>query len=384
MRRKIVTFIKAIIAFLLSKLPFGNHNYWMILERGIDAQDNAWHFMKYMYDNHANVAIRYAINKKSPDYTNNLKDYKSIVVQYDSLLYYIILYRSKYIISTHYRTYFPIHSIAMRIEQSPMKLKAKFVFLQHGIIHNELPSYVYPSMKVDLFICGAKPEYDLMCSKFGHPEGVMKYTGLARFDNLYNNKVKKQILIMPTWRIKYKDYTIEQFKETDFYVAYGRLLSDERILSSLKKNNYRIIYYNHIEFQKFNICFEEFSSNYVQILKFGEMTVQDMLKESAALVTDYSSVYYDFIYMAKPILFFQLNRAEFLKSQYGKDYDNVEDFGYVTYDIESTVESIVNIINSDCKMPEKYMNHMQKVYPIHDKNNRQRIYKEIVNLEYDV
>lgn len=377
---KIITFAKILFAFLISKLPFGNRNYWMILERGKDAQDNAWHFMKYMNKQQPNEKIRYAIRKNSPDYEKNLKDYKSIVVQYDSLQYYILLYRSKFIVSTHYRTFIPIPSIAIRIENSFLRLPAKLVYLEHGIVHNELPSFIYPSMKVDLFTCGTMPEYELMCSKFGHPEGVMKYTGLARFDNLFDNNVKRQILIMPTWRIKYRNYTFDQFKETDFFQAYSKLLSDERILSYLKEKNYKILYYNHIEFQKFNPCFEDFASENVEIIKFGQMTVQDMMKESAALVTDYSSVYYDFIYMAKPILFFQLNKAEFLKNQYGVDYDNVEDFGYVTYDTEATIIQILDMLEKDCIMQDKYREHMKKVYPLHDNKNRQRIYEEILKL----
>ena len=118
----------------------------------------------------------------------------------------------------------------------------------------------------------------------------------------------------------------------------------------------------------------------MEIIKFGQMTVQDMMKESAALVTDYSSVYYDFIYMAKPILFFQLNKAEFLKNQYGVDYDNVEDFGYVTYDTEATIIQILDMLEKDCIMQDKYREHMKKVYPLHDNKNRQRIYEEILKL----
>ena len=39
-----------------------------------------------------------------------------------------------------------------------------------------------------------------MLQRFGYKRDVLKYTGFARFDGLYNYNVKNQILVMPTWR----------------------------------------------------------------------------------------------------------------------------------------------------------------------------------------
>ena len=73
--------------------------------------------------------------------------------------------------------------------------------MQHGIIKDEMEWLHRKNMYMDLFVCGAKPEYEYIRDTFGYPEHVPQYVGLARFDNLIRAERKeKMILVMPTWR----------------------------------------------------------------------------------------------------------------------------------------------------------------------------------------
>lgn len=65
--------------------------------------------------------------------------------------------------------------------------KKKVIFLQHGIIKDYLPNLIYPNIKLYLFVCGAKPEYEYINKCFNHPSGVVQYTGFARYDSLNDN-----------------------------------------------------------------------------------------------------------------------------------------------------------------------------------------------------
>jgi CDP-glycerol glycerophosphotransferase len=77
-------------------------------------------------------------------------------------------------------------------------VRGKKVFLQHGIIKDNLINLYYPNIKLDLFVCGAYLEYQYVNSRFKHPQGVVKYLGLCRYDELNTpHKVNKQILTGP-------------------------------------------------------------------------------------------------------------------------------------------------------------------------------------------
>jgi len=371
--------IARIIVSVLSFFTKKKDN-WLVLERGFDAQDNAWHFFKYLITQHPEINVIYAINTDSSDYNNNLRRYHNYCVEYNTLKYFIFLYCSQVIISTHVQTYIPRFDVYCKIKGGKLDVPGKKVFLQHGIIHNDMSCFKYPDFKIDLFISGAYNEYQLLKRNLNQPEGVLSYTGLARFDNLFNFKTKRQILVMPTWWRIYCGYSNEQFVGTDFFQAYISVLSDKRIKAKLIEKDYQILYYNHFEFQKFNELFEPYCSERVHLVKFGDLSVQDLLKQSAVLVTDYSSIYYDYLYMGKPIIFFHLNEDKFRQHQYGKEYDDVSEFGVVVNETNQLIEVILKCIDDNCVMGTEYTNKMNDIFRFRDCDNCKRIFTEITNI----
>ena len=53
----------------------------------------------------------------------------------------------------------------------------------------------------------------------------------------------------------------------------------------------------------------------VRVITQGEIDVQHLLKESAMLVTDYSSVGFDFSFLHRPVAYYQFDRPRFLGSR---------------------------------------------------------------------
>lgn len=371
--------IHIIILRLFAKIYAQNYSgeTWILLERGIDAQDNAWHLFKYLRKCHPEIDVKYAIRLKSPDFKKNLNGYHADVIEYGSLRYFLELYNAKYVISTHIQSYAYYHSIFSWLQESRYDISAKKIFLQHGCLHNFIPSFEYPKLKVSLFIAGALNEYKLLRSVYKYPETVLKYTGLARFDNLHDFTPEKIILIMPTWRAKYASLSGSNIKQTDFYVSYRRVLTDSKLIDKLKHTGYKILFYNHMEFQKFNFCFEDLTNDYIKLVRFGETSVQQLLKRASILITDYSSVYYDFFYMKKPILFYRFNEEEFQSYQYGRDYDNPSNFGFVTDSNEELVNTLISTIDGNCKIGTKYLEFHNSIYPLCDRWNCERIYESI-------
>ena len=365
---------------VMAKPFYGPKNIWLFMERGFDAQDNAWHLFKFIREKHPEINAIYAIKRNSPDFRNNLLDYEDSVIEYGSLSYFLQLFNAKYIISTHIQSYAYFHSIFNWLQHSCFDVKGKKVFLQHGCTHNFHPNFEYPKLKVDLFIAGAYNEYELLTKLYHYPETVAVYTGLARFDNLHDNAVQNQILVMPTWRAKYAGYSRADFEDTDFFKEYSRLLTDRRLICSLEEKDCEIVFYNHMEFQKFNASFESIISKRVRIVKYGEESVQSLLKKARLLVTDYSSIYYDFFYMQKPIIFFKLNQDSFQASQYGMDYDNPNHFGAVTYSAEEVVDAIIMSMSENFSFKVRLKEYHSQIFPLYDKHNCKRIFEAIASL----
>lgn len=370
-----------IIAVLARPIMKHKH-YWILLERGVDAQDNAWHLLRYIRKEHPEVNVRFAIRKSSPDYKSNLKEYQDVVVEYNSLKYYLLLFNADVMASTHIQTYLYPHVLTGMVKGGLFDMTGRKIFLQHGVLHRVIKPLVFPQIDVDMIVCGAKIEHDLLLKEYNYPASIAVHTGLARFDNLYDCKLKKQILIMPTWRIMFASLSVDEFSECDFFKSYKALLTDRRLLSKLEEKGFEIAYYNHFEFQKFNSCFQSLCSKNVHLVPFGSIRVQELLKQSMVLVTDFSSIYYDFLYMGKPIVFIAQDEDKFSATQYGKRYDgSLSDFGYATFNNDEAVSALLNILDSDCRLEPKFIEQQKRVFPVRDRNNCERIYNSILQLQ---
>lgn len=262
----------------------------------------------------------------------------------------------------------------------------KFVFLQHGVITQDLTKehnrYEYvPSG----FVVSAKDEYDSM---FNYPYHYLKneiwLTGLSRFDKLYNDN-KKYITIMPTWR-KYLENNsndtgvVSSFDQSNFYLTYMSVLNNKKLLKAIKEYNYTLCFKPHPMLMKALKYFEKEDINY-KIL--SDYNFRRTFAESSLIVSDYSSAIFDFLYLRKPIIYFHPDREEFFANHvYTAGYLNYEKngFGEVEYDVDSLVDRIIEYLKTDCKMKEKYEKRVNNFFKYNDKNNCERTYEKIIEL----
>lgn len=369
--------IKDVFIYFYYKLYFkikgvSVSDVWLISERGIDARDNGYWFYKYMKANHPEISVKYVITKDSADYP---KINKEDVVLYRSKEHYYYFLFSKVLISAEIMGYSPNERLYYRLNKyGILKVKGKNVFLQHGITKDYNPYMTKENAKLDLFICGAIPEYEYMIEKYGYNEKEAVLTGFSRFDNL-KNIGEKTILIMPTWR-KWLKYA-ETLKGTDFYNNYMNILNDTEIIQLLEKKGYTMIFYPHIILQKF---VSEFSSksDCVKIASFDDYDVQDLLKKSSLLVTDYSSVAFDYAYMQKNVIYYQFDLEQYRAEQYSDGYYSYEEdgFGPVCIDCENTKKYIKDFLNDPESLSE-YNKRIGKFFKYSDCNNSERIFNEV-------
>lgn len=370
--------VKYAAALALAPLNKNKEKYrdlWLIAERGIDARDNGYHLFKYIIKTHPEINIVYAISKTSPD--RKCVESLGKLVNYKSFDHYMCLVLSKVKISSHIMGFTPYIDFFVRADKMGL-VKGKRVFLQHGIIKDNLTYLYADNVSTDLFVCSAKPEYEYVRDNYGFEEGVVRLLGLCRFDNLYKiEKPSKKILIMPTWRYDLRKCDRKGFEDSGYYKTYSRLLSSTKLYEVLEKYDYEVRFYPHIELQKYVDSFK--GNDRVKIISFRNTTVQSLLINTDVLITDFSSVFFDYAYMEKPMLFYQFDEESFRKNHYSEGYFSYKEngFGDVVYDEDTLILRLEEILKNNCKLSDKYLERVNEFFTLRDKNNSKRNFEAI-------
>ncbi|MCI9084587.1 MAG: teichoic acid biosynthesis protein B [Bacilli bacterium] len=378
----IFTFIIILIPSLIYKiyLKILNKKLYLICEDKNEACDNGYHLFKYIRTKYPLDNVYYAINTKSNDY-QKIKKYGNII-NFNSLKHWIYYLCATKNISTHkYGNPCPPLFYVLHVY---LNLFNNRVFLQHGITMNDSKWLYYKNTKFSTIICAAKLEYEYIKEKFGYPKQNVKYLGFPRFDNLDKSRTNnKQIVIMPTWRNWLGRETNNlntktNFLNTDYYKKFNSLLNNKTLISFLEKEKITLYFFPHRNMQKFINLFDSPSNN-IKIVTSKEFDIQDLIIESALMITDYSSVSLDFAYMKKPVLYYQFDNKEFRKKQLQEGYFSYENngFGKIYEDEHELISEIIKIYNNNYKLENNYLKRINNFFELNDKKNSERVYNMI-------
>lgn len=360
----------------LACLLYKNKYPWIICERGNDARDNGYTMFKYLRGEQQYINAYYLINKKSVDYPK----VKSLgkVVRYKSFKHWLLYRVAECRMSTHLAAFAPGNYIGEWFKHH--KQKGINVFLQHGITHNEFPSNYFEHNGSDLFICGAKPEYEHISNNCHYPSGNVVYTGFSRFDELHNFEAKNQILVMPSWRNYLQNLSKEEFKQSKYFNAYNNLLRNKELNERLEKEGIQLIFYIHYSLQQYSKYFTGYGPNII-IADFDQFDVQTLLKESKLLVTDYSSIFFDFAYMKKPVIYYQFDVDDFYSKHYQRSFFNHKNdgFGPITNNENQTAKKILDSLVNNFIMDGIYLKKVEKFFPLYNTHNSERIFNSIID-----
>lgn len=379
-KNQLVTLIEFYFAKLYARVFSKESNIWLIAERGVDARDNAYVLYKYIKEFHPEITCKYVITGDSFD-VNNI-DEKDIVLK-GSWNHYIAFVTSNILISTHTYGYSPDMRLFSQLDKYNIaNVKGKKIYLTHFLLDGREFTWNSANRKIDLYTCSSSIDYKHILSNSDYGEKVVKLLGTPRMDNLYRKSklpVKDIILCMPTWRIDFPDMTREEFKKSDYFKNYNGLINDKRIIEYLQENNYKMIFYPHYEVQKF---ITEFESNTDRII-IGDATkfvVEDLLLKCKMMITDYSSVHFDFALLRKKIVYFQFDQEkEFKDRPWGKHFLYDRDaFGPLFVNLDDLVNYIIG--EKNLEFNEEYEDRIRKVFPIFDDHNCERVYNAIFDL----
>ena len=395
-RRLVAGLIKIALAQVYVA-TFGRHyikqDIWIVGEKKTEARDNGYHFFKYLRSEHPEINSYYVIRENSAD----IEKVRSIgpVIGFDSFKHCIYYAAAKIRACSQTHGVQPFEDVpGIKRIRLFMRKDQLHINLKHGISKDLLPSFDFRKVGFNLYIAGAKPEYDAIKEQFNYPDKNIALTGFCRFDALHNLPApEKIILFMPTFRswLRTSDSSkaeaaekeMKKFLESRYYKAYRELLTDESLLSKVKDNGYKILFYIHYTFQPYVKAFEPFANDVVTVCKRSGYDVQKLLTSSSMLITDYSSVFFDYGYMMKPMVFYQFDLDEYRDKHYKEGYFSYERdaFGPVVKTKEAVVEYMLHIINQNMQMDDEYKARAGRFFIPHDNHNCQRVYEAILRLD---
>lgn len=361
------------MAYMLGYPFMKNRHIWFFMDRPHETDDNGMHLFRYAADKDPDIDKYFVLSKDCKDFDKMTKIGK--VLPFKSIKHRYLGLFAENIITSHPDNQ-DIYPFWGAYPYFAGLLKSNTIFLQHGVAKDNLSSWLNQfNMNLSFLLTSSPKEYESMFQyPYNYQKDVVKMLGLPRFDTLENKKDKRQILIMPSWRRNLTWKSKKYISTTEFFNRFNSLINNERLIKAAKENDYEIIFRPHPKVYDFIDLFDE--NDYVKI-DYERGNYQDLFNSGSIMITDYSSVAFDFAYLYKPVIYYH----------YGSDYHfNLEEgyfnyesmgFGEISKSEDELVDLIIEYIENGCIIKSEYENRIRNFFFYTDKNNCQRVYDEI-------
>lgn len=360
---------------------------WIISDRGMAAGDNGEAFFKYLTKRSDLPAdVFFVISKKSLDY-DRMKEIGP-VLNHGSLRHKLKHLLADKIISSQ-ADIETTNPFIRQVDHFIDLFKFDFIFLQHGVIRHDLSDWLNRFNKnIHRFVVTSEKEYNsLFSNPYYYPEDRVVLSGLPRYDLLESNPQKK-IILSPTYRKSLARMKTDKngsrnydplFKYSEYRDFYNRFINDDRLISAMKEYGVTGEFYLHPVFSSQRSDFDE---NDTFKLMHYPYNYKKAFEEGSLLISDHSSVVFDFAYLRKPVLYAYFDVDTFFMGHtYSKsDFfsDRLDGFGEVCDDYSSLVDETIKSIRNNFKLSDKYRNRIDKYFAFSDQGSSKRLYERII------
>lgn len=299
-----------------------NKYLWLIGENnGNTMNNNSFYYWKKIVNNEDEILKYFVVKKNKTNkkiYAKLSNNEKKYIIWKNSLKHWKLYFKSNMVfVSLSFKDVMPSKLLFKNVK---MQVKKPVVYLQHGTLGMKKLGYTGTAYNNNMFKFviynkliknqfseenDFKP-YQLYYSEY-HP----RYMELVKREEQY--KEKKQILWFITWR-----EVFDKGNETKRFLRnIKRVIEDEKIKEYQKINNCKIKICLHALFTEKQKKFltNNINNNDTEILYSSEIDVMDEIAKSKLLITDYSSLGFDFTFLNKPVILFQSDLESYLMNR---------------------------------------------------------------------
>lgn len=337
-------------------------NYiWLIGENlGNTANNNSFYFWRNIVKIEDGIDKYYILEKNAENnilYDQMCEDEKKYIVWKNSIRHFQLYMKADmFFVTLSYRDVRPENFYGKKMNFLTV---TPVIYLQHGTLaikqlgyngrdyNNNMFRFLYynPHIKTDLINVNGFKEYQLYDGQF-HP----RYQELVR--KHLASPQSNTILWFVTWR----EYFGENFATKKFLYQMRKILSDKKLQNFLDINNVKLKLCLHTFFDSKRIeeLFSEVTSENITWIHANNTDIMDEIVQSKLLITDYSSLGFDFTFLNKPVLLYAPDFDEYMRKR--KMYCEPEE--YQTYSINSAEVLIEKIISGDYQVNPFFKNRL--------------------------
>lgn len=331
--------------------------------------DNFALFEYIMSLHQKDIKVYYILNKEYKYYSDIKRKYGKHIIPFDthktpmflSRLFFLC-FRLRYVLDSFDIFYVLFGNIFVRSKYTDI------IFTQHGITFFKkyyIRPDVYGQLHLNKTVVSNNVEYNIF-KELGlyKPVNIIK-SGLFRWD-LLNEKSKtaknKTIFVYFTYRHYLKQHP--DILNTKYFKNIFSILNDKRLLSVMKRK--------HITF---NLALHHALLRYIDKSQFKDFNINLVTEEdigkikrtACLLLTDYSSMCFEFLFQNKPVVFYRLDEEDFYNSErdceYSRDMKLSDKLIFNVFkNQDKVVDKIIEYINNDFTMEPYYKKKASKFF----------------------
>ena len=372
--------------FCISCLIHENKNLWIFgAWFGEKYADNSKYLFEYVNENHPEIRAVWVTKNEKILKLVRKKGYEAYSMR--SWMAYILSFKASLcIICNGIEDVIPYTCGRTRIVQmwhgTPLK---KIVYDdKYSVIPDEkfrLFGFKNIVKENTIFIAASQEVKKRISSAFKASPSRVKVTGYPRNDVLISEKIEDLPIGDKLNKLKVNNSLgiyMPTFREENSKLA-DLMENLKGLNSSLKQlNTVLLIKLHYVDLKRYDTTFD--LSNII-FLKDENINsdIYPVLSVTDYLITDYSSVYFDYLLMDKPIIFFPLDIENYLRS----DREFYYDYNKVTPGPKAKdCHELVKYIEESIKNPDKYREERKQVNKIFnryiDDQSSKRVYEEII------
>lgn len=346
------------------------------------AQDNGFALFQYLTQSASATQfdVRYVIDA-SCSQKSRLLGYSGVVKKYSLTFWRLLASSNTFTVGSD--TKYHLASVYARPGLLDRYLYVrKNYFLQHGVVGLKRIAFLAAQSagRSDFTVVSSNWERDILVGA-GATSSALDLTGLPRWDRLCDasrgvpTRIQR-ILYMPTWRGWLEGQNSEELGASQYVSEIRSFLTDERLVRLLREHQVVLSFVPHPKFSELSRDWDPFHEQ-IELLHQDDVEFAQLVSDAQMVITDYSSILWDFVQSNKTVVRFEFDRQRYLNETGGYEHPQLN---ALMSDIRSfeEVSDLVEGLSELLKMSPSARFDVdsrvgRKAFPFQDSRNSERV-----------